>query len=257
MRKKSDITISSVSLESFSHGNNDADDDDDDDIGMEESDDRASSNTSLPSLAVSANLTANTTSFIVEAREKLQAHTQHMSQLLPGKAQSETELTATVSTPKLLTTRQGHNSMVGKKESYQYGALVSPLVRKRATKAAWRSAKADANKSSLFASPPKNNASHSISLRNQVDVPTFGKASPEIKRQSNKTTTSRVSQISLNYQEATKEKAATQQQLQRKLKAEGFSSLPLPRKAKSKSPLPTMKHFSTKGISLSVCAMYA
>ena len=257
LRKKGvDATSSScISLESLGHGSNGGDDDDDDDVGIEENGD-GPSNSSLPILATSAkiaNLTGNTTNFITEAKERLQAHSQHMSQIFLTKTSSEIELSATPATPKHLINRQGNNSMGGKKDSCQNGALVSPLIRKRATNTAWKLPKADSHRLSSFTSSPRSNSRNYTSpgsLRSQIEAPMLTKTSPDGgNRLSNRTPRSSMSQISLSYQlEATKENTVTQQS-QRKPKA---ASLPLPRKGKNKIQLQsttasTTKQFNDKG----------
>jgi len=250
MRKKSlDATISCTSLESLGHGSNVGDDDDD--VGMEENDNGAS-NPNLPILASGANLTAHTTNFIVEAKEKLQAHSQHMSRAFPNKILSETELSVVSTMSKHFTNRPGNNSMGGKKDTCQHDTLVSPMVRKQATKTAWRSPKADSHRLSSFISSTtsNSNASSPGNLRHQVDVPLHSKSSPDVKKPSHKP--SRVSQISLSYEDTTKEKKITATQYsQRKPKPVGFSSLPLPRKTNSKthpsSTTSSIKPFNNKG----------
>lgn len=212
-------------------------------MGMEENDDGAS-NTSLPTLATSANLIANTTNFIVEAKEKLFAHNQHMSRILPNKTASKTELSVTPTMSKHSRNKQGNDSMGGRKDPSQYGAMVSPVVRRQDTKTAWRSPKAESYRWS--SSPRSNpNASPPRSLRNQTDVPVYSKSSPDVKRLSNRTPRSSMSQISLSYQESAREKFSMQQS-QRKQKSGGFSSSPLPRKEKNETQSPP----SSKGISI-------
>ena len=206
-------------------------------MGNEENGDGAS-NSSLPTLATGTkvtNLTGNTTSFIVEAKERLQAHNQHMSQIFPTKTSSSIELSATPATPKHLTNRQGNNLMGGKKDLCQNGALVSSVVRNRATKTSWKLPKTDSHQLSSFMSSPRTN-SHNYSspgsLRHQSEAP---KTSPDGSRPSNRTPRSSMSQISLSYQATANEKAITQQS-QRK---PGYASLPLPRKEKVKTQFPS------------------
>ena len=255
LRKKGvDVTSSSISLELLSHGSSAGDDDNnnedngEDDRGMEDNGDGASS---LPTLASSANLTGNTSNFIIEAKERLYAHSQHMSQIFPSKSLSETELSAIPATPKYLTNRQGTNSMGAKKDSSQNSALVSPLIRKRATKTAWKLPKADGLRSSSFTSPPRASSHNSPPGRSHAEAPMLTESSPDSNRYRNKMLRSSMSQISLSYQEITKERT-TAQQSQRKQKALGHSSLPLPRKnkAKTQSPATTAKQLDDKGISL-------
>ena len=215
---------------------------------MEENGDGASSLPTLASSAKTANLTGNTTNFIVEAKERLHAHNQHMLQIFPNKSLSETELVATPATPKHLTNRQGTNSMGAKKDTSQNSTSVSPLIRKRTTKMAW---KLDGLRSSSFTSPPRANSRSSPSGRSHTEAPVLTKSSPDSNRYRNKTLRSSMSQISLSYQDITKERT-TAQQSQRKPKALGHSSLPLPRKdkAKTQSPATTTKQFDDKGINL-------
>ena len=251
LRKKGlDATSSScVSLESLGNGSNGDDENDRDNVGIEENGNGAS-NSSLPTLATSAkitNLTGNTTSFIVEAKERLQAHNQHMSQIFPTKTSSEIELTATPPIPKHLTNRQGNNSMGGKKDSYQNGALVSPVVRSRATKAAWKLPKTD-RLSSVMSSPRSSSHNSPGSLRHQNEATMLTKTSPDSSRLSNRTPRSSMSQISLMYQETANEKAVTQQS-QRKPKEIGCASLPLPRKGKAKTQSPSTTTSAAKQLS--------
>ena len=226
---------------------------------MKANDDGAS-NSCLPVLATCANLTASTTNFIVEAKERLQAHSQHMAQIHPGKTLSETELSVTAASPKQLTNRQGTNLIGEKKNSCQYSVLISPLVRKRPTKAAWRSPKTDNHRLPLFTTSPRSNFNASSgSVRNQAELPMQSRSSPDVKELSNRISRSSVSQISLSYQDITKEKIARQQS-QRKPRAVGFSSLPLARKGKDKTQSPSTtsssKQFNSKGMCITVC-MYS
>ena len=259
LRKKGvDATGCSISLESLSHcssasdGDNNNDDNSKDDVSMEENGDGVSSLPTLASSAKTANLTGNTTNFIVEAKERLHAHNQHMLQIFPNKSVSETELVTTPATPKHLTNRQGTTNSTGvKKDTSQNSTLVSPLIRKRTTKMAWKLPKSDGLRSSSFTSPPRASSHNSPPGRSHIEAPVLTKSSPDSNRYRNKTLRSSMSQISLSYQDITKERT-TAQQSQRKPKALGHSSLPLPRKdkAKTQSPATTTKQFDDKGINL-------
>ena len=229
-------------------------------MAVEENSGGASSS-SLPTLATGANLTANTTNFIVEAKEKLQAHSQHMSQIFTTKATSETEFSnAPTTPPKHFANKQGNNLTGEKTDSCRYGAMVSPLGRKRVTKTAWRSPKIDSHRLTSFtSSPPRSNFSTSLlgSLRNPAEAPVVTKSSPDGKRLSNRLPRSSMSQISLSYQDTTKEKT-TPQQLQRKPGAVGFSSLPLARKGRNQTQPPSTtsnsKQFNSMCVCVCVCA---
>ena len=257
LRKKGlKATSSCISLESLSHSSNTGDEDDDnDEVAVEENSGGASSS-SLPTLATGANLTANTTNFIVEAKEKLQAHSQHMSQIFTTKTTSETEFSnAPTTPPKHFANKQGNNLTGEKTDSCRYGAMVSPLGRKRVTKTAWRSPKIDNHRLTSFtSSPPRSNFSTSLlgSLRNPAEAPVVTKSSPDGKRLSNRLPRSSMSQISLSYQDTTKEKT-TPQQLQRKPGAVGFSSLPLARKGRNQTQPPSTTSNSKQFNSMCVC----
>ena len=260
LRKKGlKATSSSISLESLGHSSNTGDEDDDnDEVGIEDNNGRESSS-SLPTLAAGANLTANTTNFIVEAKEKLQAHSQHMSHIFVNKTISETEFSnAPTTPPKYFTNRQGNNLMGEKIDSCQYGAMVSPLGRKRVTKTAWRSPKVNSHRLPTFtSSPPRSNfsSSSSSSLRNPAEAPVVTKSSPDGKRLSNRIPRSSMSQISLmiGYQDTTKEKT-TPKQLQRKARAVEFSSLPLASKGRNQTQSTSgTKQFNSKGVCMCVC----
>lgn len=258
LRKKGlKATSSCISLESLSHSSNTGDEDDDnDEVAVEENSGGASSS-SLPTLATGANLTANTTNFIVEAKEKLQAHSQHMSQIFTTtKTTSETEFNNAPTTPqKHFANKQGNNLTGEKTDSYRYGAMVSPLGRKRVTKTAWRSPKIDSHRLTSFtSSPPRSNFSTSLlgSLRNPAEAPVVTKSNPDGKRLSNRLPRSSMSQISLSYQDTTKEKT-TPQQLQRKPGAVGFSSLPLARKGRNQTQPPSTTSSSKQFNSKCVC----
>ena len=180
-----------------------------------------------------------------------------MSQIFTTtKTTSETEFNNAPTTPqKHFANKQGNNLTGEKTDSYRYGAMVSPLGRKRVTKTAWRSPKIDSHRLTSFtSSPPRSNFSTSLlgSLRNPAEAPVVTKSNPDGKRLSNRLPRSSMSQISLSYQDTTKEKT-TPQQLQRKPGAVGFSSLPLARKGRNQTQPPSTTSSSKQFNSKCVC----
>jgi len=235
LRKKEigmETSSSCVSLESFDSSSVAAgiENNGTESVGSDDDNDDRGSISSLPILAPSANLTAATSNFVIEAKEKLQAHSQHVTHVFNeqrmSKANSGVDRTSVA--PKHVTSRQRSNSLgPERKGSHHVEALVSPLIKKRAMQGAWRSPKSESLRSSSFVSSrTKGNASPIASKS-----PLASSSSTDMKQQ--KKLATRMSQISLNYQEKQEEKTTVSR---RKLKTEtGSSSVPLPRKSRIKT----------------------
>jgi len=226
-----ETSSSCVSLESFDSSSvaTGIENDGTESVDSDDNDDRGSIS-SLPILAPSGNLTSATSNFVVEVKEKLQAHNQHVSHIFHEQttAKSNTEVCTTSVAPRHVASRQRSSSLgPDRKGSCHVDALVSPLVKKRAMQRAWRSPKSESLRSSSF-----------ISSRTKTNVSPVGSKSPlasssssDMKQQ--KKLATRMSQISLNYQEGRDEKTTYSR---RKLKINtGSSSVPLPRKSLIKS----------------------
>jgi len=224
-----ETSSSCVSLESFDSNSTAAgiENDGTESVDSDDHDDKGSIS-SLPVLAPSANLTSATSNFVIEAKEKLQAHNQHVSHLFSEQVttKSNNEADTTSVAPKHVASRQRSNS-VDRKGSRHVDALVSPLIKKRSVQGAWRSPKSESLRSSSF-----------VSSRTKLNVSPIGSKSPLASSSSTdmkqrKKHATRMSQISLNYQETQDEKTTHSR---RKLKTEtGSSSVPLPRKSRIKS----------------------
>jgi len=226
-----ETSSSCVSLESFDSSSIAAgiENDGTESVDSDDSGDKGSIS-SLPILAASANLTSATSNFVIEAKEKLQAHNQHVSHIFSEQATTKPNIEADTTSvvPKHVASRRRSDSLgVDRKGSRHVDALVSPLIKKRSVQGAWRSPKSESLRSSSF-----------ISSRTKLNVSPIGSKSPlasssstDMKQQKKHAT--RMSQISLNYQEAQDEKTTHSR---RKHKTEtGSSSVPLPRKSRIKS----------------------
>ena len=237
-----ETSSSCVSLESFDSSSVAAgiENDGTESIDSDDDNDDRGSISSLPILAPSANLTSATSNFVVEVKEKLQAHNQHTTHVYREQATPKPNIEAISVAPKHVASRQRRNSLgLERKGSRHVEDLVSPLIKKRAVQGAWRSPKSESLRSSSFAS---SRAKANISPIGSKS-PLASSSSTDMKQQ--KKLATRMSQISLNYQEAQEEKTTHSR---RKLKAEtGSNSMPLPRKSRIKTQSTQQPVDFTKG----------